>query len=108
MSRVYIGSINFDIGEEHLRQSFGPYGPIKLVNMCRDPSTGVRNFVACNLIFKFPTFQNHKGFAFVEYEVPEAAQLAQDYMNGKMMGGRSIKVSPVCEETLNQLFNLQN
>lgn len=46
--------------------------------MCRDPSTG-----------------NHKGFAFVEYEVPEAAQLAQDYMNTKMIGGRSIKVSPV-------------
>lgn len=78
MSRVYIGSINFDIGEEHLRQAFCCYGPIKLVNMCRDPSTG-----------------NHKGFAFVEYEVPEAAQLAQEYMNGKMMGGRSIKVSPV-------------
>lgn len=41
MSRVYIGSINFDIGEEHLRQVFGPYGPVKLINMCRDPSTGV-------------------------------------------------------------------
>uniref|UniRef100_A0A914HWQ1 RRM domain-containing protein n=1 Tax=Globodera rostochiensis TaxID=31243 RepID=A0A914HWQ1_GLORO len=78
MSRVYIGSINFDIGEEHLRQVFAPYGPIKLINMCRDPSTG-----------------NHKGFAFVEYEVPEAAQLAQEHMNGKMMGGRTIKVSPV-------------
>ncbi|KAF7634397.1 RNP (RRM RNA binding domain) containing [Meloidogyne graminicola] len=78
MSRIYIGSINFDIGEDHLRMTFSPFGPIKIVNMCRDPGTG-----------------SHKGFAFIEYEVPEAAQLAQEQMNGKMMGGRSIKVSPV-------------
>ena len=30
MSRIYIGSINFDIGEDHLRMTFGPYGPIKV------------------------------------------------------------------------------
>ncbi|CAK5118019.1 unnamed protein product [Meloidogyne enterolobii] len=98
MSRIYIGSINFDIGEDHLRMNFSPFGPIKvvfeiyalstffnlkqIVNMCRDPATG-----------------SHKGFAFVEYEVPEAAQLAQEQMNGKMMGGRSIKVSPVTRPT---------
>uniref|UniRef100_A0A914KJT8 RRM domain-containing protein n=1 Tax=Meloidogyne incognita TaxID=6306 RepID=A0A914KJT8_MELIC len=62
--------------------NFSPFGPIKIVNMCRDPATG-----------------SHKGFAFVEYEVPEAAQLAQEQMNGKMMGGRSIKVSPVTRPT---------
>jgi len=38
---------------------------------------------------------HHKGFAFLEFEVPEAAQLAQDAMNGKLMGGRNLKVSPV-------------
>lgn len=34
----------------------------------------------------------HKGFAFVEYEVPEAAQLALEQMNSVMLGGRNIKV----------------
>ncbi|MEQ2200580.1 Poly(U)-binding-splicing factor puf60 [Xenoophorus captivus] len=32
------------------------------------------------------------GFAFVEYEVPEAAQLALEQMNSVVLGGRNIKV----------------
>lgn len=39
-----------------------------------------------------PIAQKHKGFAFVEYEIPEAAQLALEQMNGVMLGGRNIKV----------------
>ncbi|KRT81202.1 RNA binding protein [Oryctes borbonicus] len=39
-----------------------------------------------------PVTQKHKGFAFVEYEIPEAAQLALEQMNGVMIGGRNIKV----------------
>jgi half-pint family poly-U binding splicing factor len=39
-----------------------------------------------------PVTQKHKGFAFVEYEIPEAAQLALEQMNGAMLGGRNIKV----------------
>lgn len=38
----------------------------------------------------------HKGFAFVEYELPEAAQLALEQMNNVMMGGRNIKVILEC------------
>lgn len=39
-----------------------------------------------------PATQKHKGFAFVEYEIPEGAQLALEQMNGAMLGGRNIKV----------------
>ncbi len=39
-----------------------------------------------------PITQKHKGFAFVEYELPEAAQLALEQMNGVVIGGRNIKV----------------
>ncbi|KAL5280307.1 PUF60.2 family protein [Megaselia abdita] len=39
-----------------------------------------------------PVTQKHKGFAFVEYEIPEGAQLALEQMNGSLMGGRNIKV----------------
>ena len=39
-----------------------------------------------------PITQKHKGFAFVEYEVPEAAQLALEQMNGVIISGRNIKV----------------
>ena len=50
-------------------------GPIKTINMSWDPVA-----------------QKHKGFAFVEYDLPEAAQLALEQMNGVMIGGRNIKV----------------
>ncbi|XP_071050867.1 poly(U)-binding-splicing factor half pint isoform X2 [Onthophagus taurus] len=75
MCRVYVGSISFELKEDTIRQSFLPFGPIKSINMSWDPVT-----------------QKHKGFAFVEYEIPEAAQLALEQMNGVMIGGRNIKV----------------
>ncbi|XP_076043066.1 poly(U)-binding-splicing factor hfp isoform X4 [Oratosquilla oratoria] len=75
MCRVYVGSISFELKEDTIRQAFLPFGPIKSINMSWDPVT-----------------QKHKGFAFVEYEMPEAAQLALEQMNGVMIGGRNIKV----------------
>lgn len=72
---VYVGSISFELKEDTIRGAFLPFGPIKSINMSWDPIT-----------------QKHKGFAFVEYEIPEGAQLALEQMNGAMMGGRNIKV----------------
>ncbi|XP_065203646.1 poly(U)-binding-splicing factor half pint [Planococcus citri] len=75
MCRVYVGSISFELKEDTIRQAFSPFGPIKSINMSWDPIT-----------------QKHKGFAFVEYDIPEAAQLSLEQMNGVMLGGRNIKV----------------
>ncbi|XP_021355513.1 poly(U)-binding-splicing factor PUF60-like isoform X1 [Mizuhopecten yessoensis] len=75
MCRIYVGSINFEIKEDTIKQAFLPFGPIKSVNLSWDPVTN-----------------KHKGFAFIEYEIPEAAQLALEQMNGVMIGGRNIKV----------------
>ena len=35
---------------------------------------------------------SHKGFAFVEYEVPEAADLSIQQMNGVLVSGKNLKV----------------
>lgn len=75
MCRVYVGSINFEVREDTIRQAFLPFGPIRSISMSFDPIT-----------------QKHKGFAFVEYEMPEAAQLALEQMNGVIISGRNIKV----------------
>lgn len=75
MCRVYVGSISFELREETIRAKFDPFGAIKSINMSWDPVT-----------------LKHKGFAFVEYELPEAAQLALEHMNGIQLGGRQIKV----------------
>ncbi|KNC86100.1 hypothetical protein SARC_01759 [Sphaeroforma arctica JP610] len=75
MSRIYVGSINFDIDEPQIEAEFKVFGPIKSVSMSRDVSTG-----------------KHKGFCFVEYDTPEAATLALEQMNGASMGDRFLKV----------------
>jgi len=59
MSQVFIGSIFYEVTEAQLREAFSPYGQIKVVNLNLDPMTG-----------------KHKGFAFIWYDIPEAAQLA--------------------------------
>uniref|UniRef100_H2TC25 Poly(U) binding splicing factor 60 n=1 Tax=Takifugu rubripes TaxID=31033 RepID=H2TC25_TAKRU len=75
MCRVYVGSIYYELGEDTIRQAFAPFGPIKSIDMSFDSVT-----------------MKHKGFAFVEYEMPEAAQLALEQMNSVVLGGRNIKV----------------
>lgn len=75
MCRVYVGSISFELKEETIKAAFAPFGGIKSINMSWDPIT-----------------LKHKGFAFVEYELPEAAQLALEHMNAIQLGGRQIKV----------------
>ncbi|XP_042371075.1 poly(U)-binding-splicing factor PUF60-like, partial [Plectropomus leopardus] len=75
MCRVYAGSIYYELGEDTIRQAFAPFGPIKSIDMSWDSVT-----------------MKHKGFAFVEYEMPEAAQLALEQMNSVVLGGRNIKV----------------
>ena len=42
MSRVYVGSISFEIREDMLRKTFEAFGPIKSLNMGFDNVTGVR------------------------------------------------------------------
>ena len=53
-----------------------------------------RSFFWNNLIFNYVLFLlgRHKGFCFLEYDIPEAAQLALEQMNNAMLGGRTIKV----------------
>jgi len=39
MCRVYGGSINFELREEHIRTAFHPFGPIKKIDLSWDPLT---------------------------------------------------------------------
>ena len=72
---MYVGGISFDVREDTVKTAFQPFGPIKNVCLSWD---AIAN--------------KHKGFAFVEYDIPEAAALALEQMNNVMLGGRTIKV----------------
>jgi len=73
--RIYVGNINFDIREDTVKEAFLPFGPMKSINLAFDHLAN-----------------KHKGFSFIEYDIPEAAFLAIDQMNDVMLGGRNIKV----------------
>lgn len=75
LGTVYVGGISFDVREDTVKQAFQPFGPIKNVSLSWD---AIAN--------------KHKGFAFVEYDLPEAASLALEQMNNVMLGGRTIKM----------------
>ncbi|ORX57306.1 hypothetical protein BCR36DRAFT_395394 [Piromyces finnis] len=75
LCRIYVGSIFYDLTEQNIRSVFAPYGSIKGINLKIDPSTG-----------------KHNGYCFIDYDLPEAAFLAVEKMNGSDFGGRKIKV----------------
>ncbi|KAG0226543.1 hypothetical protein BGW42_003531 [Actinomortierella wolfii] len=79
--RLYVGSVNFDLNENDLREVLDPFGPIEFINLHRDPMTG-----------------KSKGFAFVQYKNAEDAKRALESMNGFELAGRPLKVGMVTEK----------
>ena len=75
MSRVYVGSVDFGAKVEDVKRLFLPFGPIKDVVMSKEYG-----------------YTQHRGFGFVNYQLPEAAELAIAQMNGATAFGRTIKV----------------
>ena len=73
--RTYVGSIFYEVKEEAVKTAFSAFGPIRSISMSWDAATN-----------------KHKGFAFIEFETPEAAQLSLDQMNGLLLGSSNIKV----------------
>uniref|UniRef100_A0A5B6ZBK4 RRM domain-containing protein n=2 Tax=Davidia involucrata TaxID=16924 RepID=A0A5B6ZBK4_DAVIN len=80
--RLYVGNLHSNIKEDQLRQVFEPFGIVELVQLPTDPETG-----------------HCKGFGFVQFARLEDARAAQS-LNGQLeIGGQSIKVSAVTDQT---------
>ncbi|KAF9930466.1 hypothetical protein FBU30_000436 [Linnemannia zychae] len=79
--RLYVGSVNFDLTEDDLKQVLEPFGPIEFIKLHRDAETG-----------------KSKGFAFVQYKEAEHAKQAMERLNGYVLAGRTIKVGLVTEK----------
>ncbi|GJP63912.1 hypothetical protein CLOP_g20945 [Closterium sp. NIES-67] len=74
-TRVYVGSIVYDLAEPDIMAIFQAFGTIKSCQLIPNPDTG-----------------KHKGYGFVEFETEEAAKGAIQCMNGFQLGGRQLKV----------------
>jgi RNA recognition motif-containing protein len=76
MMKLYVGNLNYGTSEDDLRQTFGAYGELSSVAVIMDRETG-----------------RSKGFGFVEFVNDEDGKAAIEAMDGKEVGGRSLKVN---------------
>merc|ERR1712130_599987 len=89
MTQCFIGSLHYDVGMRDVREAFMPFGILKAVNLDIDPLTG-----------------RHKGYAYVEYDLPEGAQLAIEQMCGVSLIGRPIRVGrPTNTDTYQEIID---
>ncbi len=73
---LHSGGLAEEVDESVIRAAFVPFGDLTEVQMPLDYQT-----------------EKHRGFAFVEFEVPEDAQAAIDNMNDSELFGRTLKVN---------------
>jgi len=79
-TRLYVGSLHFNITENDLRSVFDPFGDIEFINLHKEPESG-----------------RSKGFAFIQYRDANDAKKALQHCNGMELAGRQLKVGLVNE-----------
>ena len=75
-SKVYVGNLSFNIGQEELKKLFSQFGEITEATVISDKFSG-----------------RSKGFGFVTFAKKEDAEKAIAEMNEKEFEGRALKVS---------------
>ena len=76
MKNIFVGNLNFNTGEDELRQLFEGYGQVDRVSIMTDCETG-----------------RSRGFGFVEMTNGEEAERAIAALNGSQLGGRTLNVN---------------
>ena len=72
---IYVGNINYSLGETELQKIFEVLGKVDTINMIRDKRTG-----------------KSKGFAFIEMPEKKEAMEAIKTLDGKEVAGRNLRV----------------
>jgi RNA recognition motif-containing protein len=72
---IYVGNLARETDEQELKKVFEEYGEVSSVSIIKDRLTGMP-----------------RGFAFVEMPKEEEGNKAVEALNGKQIGGRTIKV----------------
>jgi cold-inducible RNA-binding protein len=76
MKNLFVGNLSFQTTESELRALFEPFGPIARIHVATDRETG-----------------RARGFAFVEMNNDQDAAKAIAALDGKLVGGRNLKVN---------------
>jgi RNA recognition motif-containing protein len=82
MKNLYVGNMDHATTEQELKTAFATYGPVEVVTIIKDQTTGLP-----------------RGFGFVEMTEDKDAQEAIQGLNGSVIGGRTINVSEARAKT---------
>lgn len=82
MKNIFVGNLDFNTGEDELRQLFEQYGPVDRVAIMTDRDTG-----------------RSRGFGFVEMTNAEDGEKAIAALNGTQLGGRTLNVNEARPKT---------
>ena len=73
---IYVGNLPYSLSESELHDAFAEFGDVSSVNILIDRETG-----------------RARGFGFVEMPNQAEAEAAVGYLNGKDLGGRTLRVN---------------
>jgi len=76
LKNIFVGNLDFNTGEDELRQMFEVYGQVDRVSIMTDRDTG-----------------RSRGFGFVEMANAEDGEKAIAALNGTQLGGRTLNVN---------------
>ena len=98
-STIFVGGLHPRIGDIHLQKLFAPYGTIVRVHLVRHkpgatPTQGNPTAKSKAPLKHAFGSQQSKGYAFVEYDTIESAQLAMERLDGKSLLGKNLVVRP--------------
>ncbi|HXX86280.1 MAG TPA: RNA-binding protein [Casimicrobiaceae bacterium] len=79
MTKIYVGNLPFSTTEREIRDLFSQHGTVESVSLITDRDTGTP-----------------RGFGFVEMSRGDASRAIQN-LNGKMLGGRPLRVNEAQE-----------
>jgi RNA recognition motif-containing protein len=73
---IYVGNLSYGMSEDELREAFSAYGDVSSVKILSDRETG-----------------RSRGFGFVEMPNQSEGEAAVAQLNGKELGGRTLRVN---------------
>jgi RNA recognition motif-containing protein len=82
LKNIFVGNLDFNTGEDELRQLFEQYGQVDRVAIMTDRDTG-----------------RSRGFGFVEMASSEDGEKAIAALNGTQVGGRTLNVNEARPKT---------
>ena len=78
--KLFVGNLSWTLKDDDLKDHFSQTGTVTSAKVIMDRETG-----------------RSRGFGFVEYQMPEAANLAIETLDGTELGGRPLKVAKAQE-----------